>query len=316
MMSLQSALREHWPEYLMEGWALGSFMVAVGVFATVLGSPGSLASHLVPSAIVRTVLLGLAMGVTAVLLIHSPWGKRSGAHMNPAVTLAFLRLGKIHRWDALFYIVAQTVGGTLGVVLVASVAGSLFTAPPVSYAATVPGPNGVTVAFVAEAVISFGLMSAILALFSSSRLTRFTGIAVGCLVALYISVESPLSGTSMNPARTLASAARADPNTGWLAASGLELDRDGFVRTEGGCTARQWAFESSIPGVFAIGDVRSGSTKRLAATVGEGAQVIATIHRSLGRSANYPVTAASFGSHSGQVDENSTGRVLLNSQLT
>ena len=207
MMSLQSALREHWPEYLMEGWALGSFMVAVGVFATVLGSPGSLASHLVPSAIVRTVLLGLAMGVTAVLLIHSPWGKRSGAHMNPAVTLAFLRLGKIHRWDALFYIVAQTVGGTLGVVLVASVAGSLFTAPPVSYAVTVPGPSGVTVAFVAETVISFGLMSAILALSSSSRLMRFTGIAVGCLVALYISVESPISGTSMNPARTLASAA-------------------------------------------------------------------------------------------------------------
>jgi thioredoxin reductase (NADPH) len=80
----------------------------------------------------------------------------------------------------------------------------------------------------------------------------------------------------------------AEPNTHWLAASGLVLDGDGFVQTEGGCTAGQWAFEASIPGVFAIGDVRSGSTKRLAASVGEGAQVISTIHRYLERSAKYP----------------------------
>jgi thioredoxin reductase (NADPH) len=80
----------------------------------------------------------------------------------------------------------------------------------------------------------------------------------------------------------------AEPNTDWLAASGLVLDGDGFVQTEGGCTAGQWAFEASIPGVFAIGDVRSGSTKRLAGSVGEGAQVIATIHRYLERAAKYP----------------------------
>jgi thioredoxin reductase (NADPH) len=80
----------------------------------------------------------------------------------------------------------------------------------------------------------------------------------------------------------------AEPNTHWLAASGLVLDGDGFVQTEGGCTSGQWAFQASIPGVFAIGDVRSGSTKRLAGSVGEGAQVIATIHRYLERSAKDP----------------------------
>jgi thioredoxin reductase (NADPH) len=74
----------------------------------------------------------------------------------------------------------------------------------------------------------------------------------------------------------------AEPNTDWLAASGLALDGDGFVQTETACTPGQWVFEASIPGVFAIGDVRSGSTKRLAAAVGEGAQVISTIHRYLG----------------------------------
>jgi thioredoxin reductase (NADPH) len=97
------------------------------------------------------------------------------------------------------------------------------------------------------------------------------------------------SGTKVSvPVRHLFVYIGAEPNTDWLATSGLVLDGDGFIQTEGGCTAGQWAFEASIPGVFAIGDVRSGSTKRLAGSVGEGAQVIATIHRYLGRSAGYP----------------------------
>lgn len=206
VMSMRSALREHWPEYLIEGWALGCFMIAAGLFVTVLESPRSLLYAFVPSAMVRTLLLGLAMGATAILLIHSPWGKRSGAHMNPAVTLAFLRLRKIHPWDAVFYITAQAIGGTVGVLLVAFFVGSLFTGPPISYAVTVPGPKGATVAFVAEAVISFGLMAAVLIFTASLRLARFTGLAVGFLVAFFITIELPLSGTSMNPARTLASA--------------------------------------------------------------------------------------------------------------
>jgi aquaporin Z len=206
-MSMRSAIREHWPEYLIEAWALGCFMISAGLFVTVLESPRSSLYALLPSPTLRAVLLGLALGVTAIALIHSPWGKRSGAHMNPAITLAFLRLGKIHRWDALFFVVAQALGGIFGVVLVAFVAGSLFTDPPISYAVTVPGPKGAAVAFIAEAVISFGLMATVLIFTASSRLTRFTGLAVGALVTLFIIVELPLSGTSMNPARTLASAA-------------------------------------------------------------------------------------------------------------
>jgi aquaporin Z len=205
-MSLHSAMREHWPEYLIEAWALGCFMISAGMFATLLGSPTSPAYVLISSATARTVVVGIAMGVTAVLLIHSPWGKRSGAHMNPAVTLTFLRLGKVHPWDALFYVIAQTLGGTLGVLVVAGVLGTVFTDPPVSYATTLPGPKGVAVAFTAESVISFGLMVTVLGLAASPRRARYTGIAAGCLVALYISLESPLSGMSMNPARSFASA--------------------------------------------------------------------------------------------------------------
>ena len=203
----QNALRNHWPEYLIEAWALGSFMVSAGIVATLLGAPASPVHHALPTPLWRNAAGGVAMGVTAVALIHSAWGKRSGAHMNPAVTLTFLRLGKIRPWDALFFVIAQLVGGTAGVLLVAALAGHAFSDPPVSYAATLPGPAGPAVAFVAEFLISAVLMLTVLALSASTRLAPFTGLTVGCLVAAYITFESPLSGMSMNPARSLASAA-------------------------------------------------------------------------------------------------------------
>jgi aquaporin Z len=206
-MSPRSALREHWPEYLIEAWGLGCFMISIGVFVTILFSPMSPIYNRVPSLTLRGVILGLALGATAIVLIHSPWGKRSGAHMNPAVTLAFLRVRKIHPWDALFYVIAQLAGGILGVILVAFVVGNLFTNPPVNYAATLPGPRGAAVAFVAEAAISFVLMATVLIFTASRRFARYTGLAIGGVVAVFIAVEFPLSGASMNPARTLASAA-------------------------------------------------------------------------------------------------------------
>ena len=206
-MTARQALREHWPEYLIEAWALGTFMISAGLVATLLGFPGSPLRRLIPDPMLRNVLAGAAMGLTAIALIHSPWGKRSGAHMNPAVTLTFLRLGKIRGWDAVFFIAAQSVGGIFGVLVVAAVVGSAFTDAPVSYAATMPGPAGPWIAFIAELAISGALMFVILTLSGSARLARFTGVAAGSLVALYISFESPLSGMSMNPARTFASAA-------------------------------------------------------------------------------------------------------------
>ena len=201
------ALRHHWPEYLIEGWALGTFMVSAGIVATLLGAPRSPLHDAIAIPLWRNAAAGLAMGVTAIALIHSPWGKRSGAHMNPAVTVAFLRLGKIKPWDALFFVAAQVLGATTGVLLVAAAAGRAFSDPPVSYAATLPPPGGAGLAFTAELLISLGLMLTVLTLAASARLARFTGVAAGCLVAIYITFESPLSGMSMNPARSFASAA-------------------------------------------------------------------------------------------------------------
>lgn len=209
------ALRQHWPEYLMEAFGLGAFMVAAGVAVFILEANGSPLLTWIHDDVVRRVIIGIAMGLTAVAIIYSPWGQQSGAHINPAVTLTFLRLGKIKPWDALFYILAQFSGGILGIVLVRLFLGKHFAQAPVSYVVTVPGQAGIIAAFLAEFLISLGLMLAILVFMNNARLARFTGLAAGLLVAVYIIIESPLSGMSMNPARTFASAVPANDWYGW-----------------------------------------------------------------------------------------------------
>ena len=200
------ALRRHWPEYLMEAAGLGLFMVSAGLFGTLLFFPGSPVAGLLPDPMPRRALMGLIMGLTAIGIIYSPWGQQSGAHLNPAVTLTFWRLGKVATWDAAFYALAQFAGGALGVLAVLALLGAIFADPPVSYVATVPGAGGIAVALLAEAVISLGLMTMILFATNTPRLMRLTGVFAGGLVALYITFEAPLSGMSMNPARTFASA--------------------------------------------------------------------------------------------------------------
>jgi aquaporin Z len=194
-------------EYLAEGLGLGLFMIAAGLVATALDSPRSPLHVLIENGDARRVLGGIAMGLTAIGLIYSPWGKRSGAHMNPAVTLGFLRLGKIRPRDAAFYILAQFTGGLVGVVLVLGLLGESFAMAPVSYAATMPGARGVAVAFLAELAISFFMLFVILRVAAHPRHSQRAGLVAGLLVALYICIEAPLSGMSMNPARSFASAA-------------------------------------------------------------------------------------------------------------
>ena len=201
-----SALRQHWPEYLIEAWALGMFMVSAALFTALLEYPGSPVHQLIPNGAERRALIGLAMGLTAIALIYSPWGQRSGAHMNPATTLTFLRLGKVMPWDAAFYIAAQFIGGVSGVLVSKLLLGSIIAHPSVSYVTTAPGAAGVSVAFMAETAIACGMMLMVLSVTNTQRLARFTGLFAGLLVFLYITFEAPLSGMSINPARTFASA--------------------------------------------------------------------------------------------------------------
>jgi aquaporin Z len=207
-----AVLRAHWPEYLMEGAELGLFMVSACVFTVLLEHPSSPARQ--SSALFRHFLEGVAMGMTLLALIFSPWGKRSGAHMNPGFTLSFYLLGKVGPWDAAFYAIAQFAGAILGVVIAALMLGELVRHPSVNYVATVPGPAGPSIAFVAEFFISFIQMSAVLAFSNHKRLSRFTPFIAAGLLASYIAFEAPLSGMSMNPARTLGSAL---PARAWTA---------------------------------------------------------------------------------------------------
>ena len=201
-----AALRSHWPEYLIEATCLALFMISAGVFGTVLFAPASPASGWLGTGAAHRALMGLAMGATAVALIYSPLGRRSGAHMNPATTLTFLRLGKVAPWDAFFYVAAQFTGGLAGVALVAALLGRVFTSPPVRSVVTLPGGGGVWVALLAEAGMTFVLMLAVLTVSNTRGWSSRTGLVAGALVALYITVAAPLSGMSMNPARTFASA--------------------------------------------------------------------------------------------------------------
>jgi len=216
-MNLCQSLREHWPEYLMEAWGLGTFMVSAGIVVVLLESPDSPIHELIRDGNLRRVIVGLSMGLTAIGIIYSPWGKQSGAQINPAITLTFLRLGKMAAWDAWFYIVFQFVGGTLGVLLVWACFGDSFAQPPVAYVVTVPGPEGAWLAFAAETLISMVLMLTVLAFMNAKKLAHYTGLAAGVLVALFITLEAPFSGMSMNPARSFASAAPSGIWTaGWI----------------------------------------------------------------------------------------------------
>jgi len=231
-------LRHHWPEYLMEAAGLGLFMLSAATFATLLEHPMSPVRQALPDAFMRRLLMGLAMGSTAVVLIYSAIGARSGAHLNPATTVTFYRLGRVHAADAAGYVIAQFIGGLAGISLAALALGSWLEVPTVNYVATRPGMWGVAAAFAAEAVITFVLMTVILHVSNHARWSRYTGLCAGFLVATYITIEAPISGMSMNPARSFGPALLThDLATLWIyfvaPPLGMLLAAEVFVRTMG-----------------------------------------------------------------------------------
>ncbi len=195
----------------MEAALLGLYMMSAGIFAVLLQVSPSPIHGWIRSSFFRRLLYGLAMGMTSIALVYSPWGRRSGAHANSAITFTYWRLGKIKMADALFYAIAQFTGGVSGVALISVLFGDFFRLPPVRYVATQPGPQGVWCALAAELLMSFLLMSTILVVTNRPALAKYTGVFTGFLVALFLTFEAPLSGMSINPARTFSSAL-----PGWL----------------------------------------------------------------------------------------------------
>ena len=93
--------------------------------------------------------------------------------------------------------------------------------------------------------------------------------------------NSRTGATTRAPIRHLFLFIGADPNTAWLSRCAVRIDGRGYVLTGAEAGEGRLPLETSLPGVFAIGDIRSGSTKRVAAAVGEGAQVVQALHQVL-----------------------------------
>ena len=216
-MQLRTAFRINWRHYLQEALGLGIFMISACFFSAMIFSAKSSWYHSFPNFLARNACMGLIMGLTALFIFYSRWTAPSGAQINPAVTITFLRLGKISRYDALFYILFQFIGGTSAVYMMQWLMGAVLINHPVNSAVTVPGATGMTWALITEFCIAFITMSMVLFTSDNSRLKKYTRIVAACLVCLWVIVAGPVSGFGMNPARSFASALPANTWTAfWI----------------------------------------------------------------------------------------------------
>ncbi|MBS1918481.1 MAG: aquaporin [Bacteroidetes bacterium] len=203
---LKISFRKNYIHYLQEALGLAIFMVSACFFSAMLEAKNSSWHLAIPDSGSRNAIMGLLMGATALFIFYSPFTAPSGSHINPAVTVTFFRLGKMEKWDSIFYILFQVAGGLIAVYVMAELIGKKLTAAPVNYATTVPGKYGTTGAAITEFMIAFLMMTMILFTTSNEHLKKYTRIISGCFVCVYVIVAGPISGFGMNPARTAASA--------------------------------------------------------------------------------------------------------------
>jgi glycerol uptake facilitator-like aquaporin/catechol 2,3-dioxygenase-like lactoylglutathione lyase family enzyme len=200
-----AALKKNWKLYLMEALGLAIFMVSACFFGAMFFSQKSSWYHLIPNDMTRNVLMGLMMGLTALFIFYSPFTAPSGAHINPAVTITFLRLKKMKREDAFFYIPFQFIGGTMAVFIMQLLMGKILTDAPVNSVVTIPGKAGAINAAITEFIIAFIMITMILFTSANNLLKKYTKIFAAFLVCIFVIVAGPISGFGMNPARSFAS---------------------------------------------------------------------------------------------------------------
>ena len=149
----------------------------------------------------RLLITGLLFAGTGSLVAVSPLGRRSGAHLNPVVTLAFWTQRTVHPHDLAGYVAAQLAGAVLGTVAVGLVWGSDATA--LNLGTTEPGSGTSPMqAVLIETLMTAALVGTVLMMTSSKRTARWTPLVLWPLIATLVWQGAPYTGTSLNPARS------------------------------------------------------------------------------------------------------------------
>jgi aquaporin Z len=165
-------------------------------------APGSPVAAVIPGVSGRLLLTGALFAATGSLVAISPLGRISGAHVNPAVTVAFWLTRQVHPHDLVGYLMGQFAGALIGVAAWRLVWGR--NAEAVMDGVTAPGPGVHPCEAVAlEALMTSVLVLTIFLFVSRPRLMRWTPLAVWLVVMLLVSQGALLTGTSLNPARSL-----------------------------------------------------------------------------------------------------------------
>ncbi len=163
---------------------------------------GSAVVRAVPSRSLRLLITGLLFAGTGSLVAISPLGRRSGAHLNPAVTTAFWLRRHLHVHDLIGYVVAQCLGALAGAALARELWGSI--AVGVRLGVTQPSHHaGALEATAIECFMTGVLVLTVLVMVSSSSRARWTPLVMWLLIAVLVWQGAPWTGTSLNPARSL-----------------------------------------------------------------------------------------------------------------
>ncbi|GAC1694377.1 MAG: aquaporin [Ktedonobacteraceae bacterium] len=192
----------HFSEYGAE-FIGTAFLIFVGLSAVVFDfGKGLPPTSLIPDVSLRRLITGLIFAGSGSLVAISPLGKLSGAHINPSVSLAFWAHGKMKHIDLIGYILAQFLGAISGEVLLVLVWRKY--AHSITNGMTLPGAGyPLWFVFVAEMGLTCLLVLLIFLFVSSRHLMRWTPLMTWFLVATMVWLESPISGTSLNPARSI-----------------------------------------------------------------------------------------------------------------
>jgi aquaporin Z len=177
-------------------------LVLVGLSLVIfMFGTGTPMARLIPSEGLRRLITGFLFGTTGTLIALSPVGMRSGAHINPVVTLAFRLMGKLDLRTTIGYILAQLSGAILGA-LPLFVWGSMGRS--VAFGATLPGEGyAIQTVLLGEVITTFAMVVGLCVFLGFRGIRPFTPAIFPPLYAFMVWAESPISGTSTNPARSL-----------------------------------------------------------------------------------------------------------------